>query len=212
MLADIGAGRWERVVLPDQAHRIGAAPLVDQSDIAGDIHPRRAQGHAGHRILQISQTAVVLDVLNVVVPEALQSLEHQSGSVVADGTGGGAFDGPRGLLQHLQVLHLPSPLQDLSHQGGELSQADAAGHALPAGLGVAEVQKIAGHVDGAEPRRRGCDPPLHVVVELVHHHLGPVRRLDIQSAQIRSPSFFFSTFIIIKFLCKNFQFSSVFQE
>ena len=86
MLADVGAGGGERIVLADKPHRVGAAPLVHQRDVAGNIHAGRTQRHTGDRILQRPQAAVVEDVLLIIVPEALQPHQHQLGGVDADGT------------------------------------------------------------------------------------------------------------------------------
>ena len=49
MLADVGAGGGQGVVLADQAHGVGVAPDAHQGHVARDIHARRTQGHAGHR-------------------------------------------------------------------------------------------------------------------------------------------------------------------
>ena len=60
----------------------------------------------------------------------------------------------------------------------QLGQADAAGHTLAAGLGVAQAQKIQRHIHRAEPRRVGGDAVPHVAAEVVDHLLGAVRGLD----------------------------------
>ena len=189
VLADIGAGHGEGVVLADEPHRVGAAARADQGDVSGDVHPRRAQGHAGHRVLQAAQAAVVVDVLPVVVGKALQAVEHQPGGVLPDGAGGGLLNGAGGVGDDLHVPGLGPAVQHIGQKCGELGQPYPAGDALAAGLGVAQVQEVQRHVHRAQARRRGGNPALHIVVELLHHHLGPVRRLDIQSAHGRYRSF-----------------------
>ena len=47
VLADIGAGGGEGVVLPDQTHGVGTATLAHQCHVAGNVHPGGAQSHAG---------------------------------------------------------------------------------------------------------------------------------------------------------------------
>src|SRR5699024_6481963 len=89
MLADVGAGHREGVVLADEPHRVVAAAGVDEGDVAGDVHPGGAQGHTGHRVFEAAQAAVVVDVFPVVVGKAVDAVEHQTGGVLADGAGGG---------------------------------------------------------------------------------------------------------------------------
>ena len=73
MLADIGAGRGERIVLADELHGVGVAAILDQYQIAGNIHVRRAQGHAGYRVLHTTEAAMAQNVLFIVVAEALDA-------------------------------------------------------------------------------------------------------------------------------------------
>ena len=70
-----------------------------------------------------------------------------------------------------------------THYCGELTEADAAGHALAAGLRVAEVQKVHRKIHRAQSRRAGGDAPLHVAVEIVHHRLGTAGAFYVKSAQ-----------------------------
>ena len=179
MLAYVGAGHREGVVLADEADGVLAAAGVDEGDIAGDVDAGRTQGHAGDGVFQVAQAAVVVDVLPVVVREAADPVEHQLGGVAANGAGGGGGDGLGGLLDELHVPGLGPPLQHIPQQDGQLAQAHPAGDALPAGLGVAEVEKVHGHVHRTQTWRRCGDAALHVVVELVNHHLRLVRGFDV---------------------------------
>ena len=179
MLADVGAGDGEGVVLADEADGVLVSPRADEGDIPGDVHPGGAEGHAGHRVLQVPQTAVVADMLPVVVGKALHAVQDQLCGVASDSAGGGPGDGPGGLLDDLHVAGLGPAVEHVGEEDGQLSQPHPAGDALPAGLGVAEVQKVQRQVHRTEARRRRGDAALHVVVELVHHHLGPVRGLDV---------------------------------
>ena len=72
VLADIGAGCWEGVVLTDELNRVVAAARVDQSDVTGNIHPGGTQRHAGHGVFETAKTPVMENVLLVIVPKALQ--------------------------------------------------------------------------------------------------------------------------------------------
>ena len=182
VLADIGAGRGEGIVLADEAHRVLAAALADEGDVARDIHPGGAQRHAGHGVLKAPQAAVVEDMLLVIVPEALEAHEDQAGGVGADGAVRRVHNDLGGFLNPPEDAQIRLPVQHLPDHVGQLGQSDAAGHALAAGLGPAEVQEIQGHVHGAEARRAGRDAPLHVPVELLHHRLGLAGGLHFQSA------------------------------
>ena len=183
VLADVSTGHREGIVLTDQPHRIGAASLAYQGHIAGYVHTGGTQGHAGHRQLQARQTAVVQDVFLVVIPEALQPVQHQSGGIAPDGAVGGVHHGPRRFLDNGQGAHVGGAVQHGGDELAQLPQTDTAGHALAAGLGVAQLQKRQGHIHRTEARRTGGDAALHVAVEIVHHGLGAAWVLDVESAQ-----------------------------
>ena len=183
MLADIGAGRGERIVLADEPHRVGAASLAHQRHIAGHVHPGGTQGHAGHGQLQAGETAMMFHVLLIVIPEALQPVQHQPRRVASDGAVGGVQDAAGRLLDNGDGIHRPRAVQHGGDELAELSQADAAGHALAAGLGVAQLQKRQGHIHRAQARRTGGDTALHIAVEVIHHRLGAAGILDVKPAQ-----------------------------
>ena len=121
-------------------------------------------------------------MLLVVVPEALQTHEHQLGRVNTDGAVRRVHDDLGGFLNPPEDAQIGLPVQHLPDHVGELGQPDAAGHAFAAGLGPAEVQEIQGHVHRAQPRRAGRDAPLHIPIELFHHRLGLAGGLYFQSA------------------------------
>ena len=186
VLADVGAGCGEGIVLPNEADCVGIAPLPHQGDIAGDIHPGGAQGHTGDGILQTAQAAVAEDVFLIVVPDAVEARQHQLGGVDADGAVRGGHDYLRRVLDQLEDVQGRPSVQDLVEQVRQLSQAHPAGHAFPAGLGMAEVQKVQRHINRAQARRAGLDPVLHAAVQMFHHHLGLAGGFNIQSAHARS--------------------------
>ena len=122
------------------------------------------------------------DVLLIVVPEALEAHEHQLGGIDADGAVSGVHDGLGGLLNAAEDLNVRLAVQYLPQHLGQLPKTDPAGHALAAGLGVAQLQEVQSHVDGTQARGAGGDPVLYIPVELIHHRLGLAGGLDIQSA------------------------------
>ena len=117
VLADVGAGHREGIVLADEADGVLAAAGAYERNIAGDVDAGGTQRHAGHGVLQIAQAAVVVDVLPVVVREAVNSVQHQLGRVPPDGAGGGGGDGLGGLLNNLHVPGLGPSVQHIPQQG-----------------------------------------------------------------------------------------------
>ncbi len=186
MLADIRAGRGEGIVLADQAHGVGIAAVLDQHQIARDIHARGAQRHAGHRLAHPTKAAVTQDMFFIIVAKARKPVEHQPRRVAPNGAVGAVDDHARHALDHRNGLHRRLALKHLLHQCGKLSQPDAAGHALSAGLRMAQIQKALGKVYRAQPRRAGGDTPLHIAVQPVDHGLCAGWRHDIKSRQDRS--------------------------
>ena len=93
MLADIRTGGRHGVILANQAHGVCVPPLAHQRDIARHIHARRTERNAGHGVLQRREAPVVLNVVHVIVPEALKAAQDQLRRVAADGAVGRGDDG-----------------------------------------------------------------------------------------------------------------------
>ena len=178
MLADVGAGNGEGVVLADEPHSVGAAAFAHQGNVAGNVHASGTQGHTGHRVFQSPQAAVVENVLLIVVPEALQAHQHQIGGIDADGAVRRVHDDLGGVFDAAENADLRLTFQYFTNHVGKLGEADAAGYTLAAGLGLAQIQEVQGHVHRAQPRRAGSDPPLHIAVQLLHHGLCLIGHFD----------------------------------
>ena len=146
MLAYIGAGNGEGVILADQAHGVSAAILTYQGHVAGNIHPGGAQGHTRNGVLQPCQAALVKDVLLIIIPEALQPVHHQACRVPADGAICRVDNGSSCLLNGNQGAHGGCAGKNLLQEQSQLPQADAAGHTLAAALGMAEPQEAQRHI------------------------------------------------------------------
>ena len=167
VLAHIGAGGGEGVVLSDEAHRVLVPPQPDEGDVPGDVHMGRAGGDTGDRVAQTADAPAVEHMLLVVLPEAPHAPEHHVGRLIADGTVGGVGDHLGGALDEVDGLHGGGAVQHLLDEHRQLAQAHPAGHALAAGLGVAQPQKVQGHVHRTKPRLAGADAPAHVPVQVV---------------------------------------------
>ena len=181
MLTDVGAGGGHGVVLADQAHGIGVAAVLDEHEIARDIHARRAQRHTGNGLAHAAKAAVAQNMLFVVVAEALHAVKHQARRIAANGAVGAVDDHTRHALDDRDGLHRGFALEHLLHQLRELAEADTAGNALAARLRMAEIQKALGQVHRTQSRRACGDTPLHIAVQPVDDGLGMGGRHNIES-------------------------------
>ena len=172
VLAHVGTGGGEGVVLSDEAHRVLVPPKPDEGDVAGNVHMGRAGGDAGYRVAQAADAPAVEHVFLVVLPKAPHPPEHHVGRLIADGTVGGVGDHLGGALNEVGAV------QHLLDEYCQLAQAHPAGHALAAGLGMAQPQEVQGHVHRTKPRLAGADAPAHVPVQVVQYRLGPVGDLN----------------------------------
>ena len=182
MLADVGTGDGPGIVLADQLDSILDTACGDEGDVAGNIHAGGTQRHTGNGVLERTQAMLVLNMGDVIILEAFQTVQHQTGGIGADGAVGGIHDGFGSVADDIQGIHGGLAVQHLTHQGGKLTQTDAAGGALTAGLGMAQVQEIQGHVHGAQARGAGSDPAFHVAVQIIHHRLSLAGGANQQSA------------------------------
>ena len=189
VLAHQGAGGGEGVVLADEAHGVGIALIAHQGHIARYVHAGGAQGHAGHRLVQLQQAAAVDDVLHIVVAEADDAPQHHVGGLKADGAVRRVLDDPGGALDQVDGIQGGVAVQHIFQQLGQLAQAHAAGHTLAAGLCMAQLEEGDGEVHRAQARRAGDDAPFYVAVEPLYHALGGIGGDDVQSAHYCWPPY-----------------------
>ena len=186
MLADIGTGGRERIVLADELDRVGIPSGADEGDVARDVDMSRTQGDTRHRLGQSARTAVVLDMFDVIVAEALDAAQNHGGGLIADGTVGGIRNGARGLFDPRNGVQRRAFAEDVVHQVGELAESDAAGHTLAAGLGMAELEEAKRDINRAESRRAGGNTPFEVLIQTLDDLLRLIRGFQTESAQIHS--------------------------
>ena len=105
MLTDKAAGGRERVVLADQADRIGVSTFFHKGHIARDVHMGRADRDTGNRLVVCTGTAPVPDMLHIVIAVADESLVDHVRRLIADGTVSGVHDGKRCLFHKIQRVH-----------------------------------------------------------------------------------------------------------
>ena len=186
MLADVGAGNGEGIVLADQADSIGIAAFVDQGHITGDIHGGGALGHAGNGVFQTAKAAAGGHMLLEIVPEGDQSIQHQLTGINADGAVGGVHDHLGGGLDPVQDLRVGFAVQHFTDHLGKLIQTDPAGGTFAAGLGLAQAQEVQRHIHRAQTGRIGINPTFHAAVDLFNDRLGLSRHSYFKSTHIPS--------------------------
>lgn len=175
MLAYIGAGGGEGIVLPDQFQGVFIPAFPDERHITGNIHMGRAGGHTGHRVAETADAPAGEHVLLIILPEAPDPLQYHIGRLVADGTVRRRGDAPGGPFNKVDGVQGGRPVQHPFNEHLQLAQAHPAGHAFAAALGMAEPEKVQGHVHRAQPRRTGTDPSVHILIQTVQDRLGPSR-------------------------------------
>ena len=105
MLTDKAAGRRERVVLPDQADRIGISSFFHERHITRNVHMGRTDRDTRDRLVVCTGTAAVLDVLHIVISVADQPLIDHVRRLIADRTVRGVHDRQCCLFHKIQRVH-----------------------------------------------------------------------------------------------------------
>ena len=141
MFADEGACGGEGIVLTDKRYGIRVPFLSHQRNITWNIHPRRTECHAGHRLGDGIRAFSVLNMIDKVISAALESCQHHMGGFKADGAVCGIRNVVGGFFDKRQGVHGCGAVQNLFQQILKLSQAYTAGYTLTAGLRMAQLEK-----------------------------------------------------------------------
>lgn len=94
---------------------------------------------------------MVLNVVHIIVPEALKAAQDQLRRVAADGAVGRGDDGARRFFDGVDGQHRTSTVEHLPHQYAQLAKSNAAGHAFAARLRVAQLQNVSDISIGHRP-------------------------------------------------------------
>ena len=162
---------------------------MDQGDVAGNVHVRRAQRDAGHGLVLQAHAAAVLNVFDEVVAEAAHAFEHHTGGFLSDGAVRGEVDALGRSLDGVDGAHVGAAVQHGIEKFFQTAEADAAGHALAARLRVADVQERNGQIDRTQFGRTGLNAALHVLVQAFDGRLRLILCDDAESAHDSSPCF-----------------------
>lgn len=153
MLADKPARRRERIIFADQLDRIFVPSVGDQGNVTRNVHMGRAGHAARHRLVLASQAGLVLHMLLVILPEALQAVQHHAPRAIPDGAVRRQVNRIRRALEKVQILLRAIAVEDLLQQFLDRPQAHAAGNTLAAALGMAHLHHRQGHIHGARTAR-----------------------------------------------------------
>ena len=190
MLADERTGRRERIILADQAHRVGTAPFADERDVARNIHTCRAQRHAGHGLVDVVGAVARLDMGDVFVSEPVQTAQHHPRRFRADGTVRRNLDVLRQPLDFTKRCHCRASVEHIFQIRRQLSQSDAAGHAFSTGLRMAEPKEVQRQIHRADAGRAGYNAAFQILIQTLYGLNRLVLDCNFESAHITPPCFF----------------------
>ncbi len=189
VLAHEAAHERQRVVLADKLHCVSIAAVLDERDVARDVHVSRAAAHAGGLLGALLKAAGVLaDVVLEVVAEALDGGKRHLARFEADGAVTREIDRARGLLDMLERLVVGAPLKDVLQQVVQGAQAHAARRALATALRGAKTDERRRELNRTRRERAHGQAPPQGVVQVVHDDLGAAPLHNMESCHRNLPS------------------------
>ena len=69
MFTNHSTGRYKGIVFSNEPYRIRITFMGNQGNISGNIHICRTESHTGHRLVNIEQTAFVMNMFQIIIPE-----------------------------------------------------------------------------------------------------------------------------------------------
>ena len=69
MFTDHSTGCYKGIVLSNKTYRICITFMGNQGNIPGNIHICRTEGHTGHRLVNVKQTAFIMDMFQIIITE-----------------------------------------------------------------------------------------------------------------------------------------------
>ena len=161
MLADAARGCGQRIVEDHGLESVFQPALLIKLEEARNVHAQRATvlaGREGQLLADAGAAAMRDDVVFVLLAEVAHGGEHGIGRRLAEPAERTLADHAAQLVEQVQVLaRFRCPWVMAFRMRSALFEPHAAGHALAAGLGVGELDEVAGHID-------------HAVVFVHHHH------------------------------------------
>ena len=171
MLAHQAANERQRIVLADDLNGIGIAAGLDQRNVTGNVDVRRAARDARDAGLAVKAAGVLADVMLKIVAEAANGRECHGASLVTDGAIARKIDGAGGALNQVERRLIGTPFEHIGEQVAQRAQAHAAGRALAAALGGAQVDERCRKLNGTRGERTHRQTTSERIVQVVHDGL-----------------------------------------
>ena len=149
MLAHQAADERQWVVLADDLDGVGITACLDERDVTRNVDVRRAARDTRDASLAVKAAGVLADVVLKIVAEAANGRECHGASFVADGAVARKVDGAGRALNQVERGLVGAALEHIGEQVAQRAQAHAAGRALAAALGGAQVDERRRKLDGA---------------------------------------------------------------
>ena len=171
MLAHQAANERQRVVLADDLDGIGIAAGLDQRNVTGNVDVRRAARDARDAGLAVKATGVLADVVLKIVAKTANGRKRHGAGLVTDGAVARKIDGAGGALDQIERGLVGAALEHIGEQVAQRAQAHAAGRALAAALGGAQVDERRRKLDGTRGERTHRQTTSECIVQVVHDGL-----------------------------------------
>ena len=171
MLAHQAANERQWVVLADDLDGIGIAAGLDQRNVTGNVDVRRAARDARDAGLAVKATGVLANVVLKIVAEAANGRECHGAGLVADSAVARKVDGAGGALDQIERGLVGAALKHIGEQVAQRAQAHAAGRALTAALGGAQVDERCRKLNGTRAERAHRQTASERIVQVVHDGL-----------------------------------------
>ena len=142
------ANERQRVILADDLDGIGIAAGLDERNVTGNVDMRRTARDARDAGLAVKATGVLADVVLKIVTETADSRKRHGAGLVTDGAIARKIDGAGGALDQIERGLVGAALEHIGEQIAQRAQAHAAGRALAAALGGAQVDERCRKLNG----------------------------------------------------------------
>src|ERR1035438_4756622 len=160
VLADPAGGGGQRIVHDDGLEGIFKPAFLVKLEEARNVHAQRATVFARRESEFLADTgaaAMAHDVVFILLTEVANGGEHRIGGGLPEAAERTLADHSAQFIEEGHVIGDSTPIRDGIEYAERLVEPDPAWDAFAAGLGVGELDEVAGHID-------------HAVVFIHDHH------------------------------------------
>ena len=182
MLAHQAADERQRVILADDLDGIGIAAGLNKRNVTGNVDVRRTARDTRNAGLTIKAAGVLANVMLKIVAEAANGRECHGAGLVTDGAIARKIDGAGGALDQIERGLVGAALEHIGEQIAQRAQAHAAGRALAAALGGAQVDERCRKLNGTRGERTHRQTTSERIVQVVHDGLSVAAFHYVQSS------------------------------